>query len=55
MLQSSPTEKASLVMRVLLSLFMLGLGTYLLIHPVDPDSRKWAYGMIGLVIGYWLK
>ena len=40
------------ITRIIISLCILGLGCYLLYN--DNESEQ-GYGIIGLVIGYWLK
>ena len=50
-------EKArvELFMKVIVSLFCLAAGIYFLIKsPANPDLTKWASGLIGTVVGYWL-
>lgn len=49
------------IMQVVLSLVVLGLSVAILLAPnfvvgpeVDEEAKKWAYGMIGLLFGYWL-
>lgn len=43
-------------MSVLVSLVMLGVGIYILLHgEANADLQKAATGWIGLVIGYWLQ
>lgn len=45
-----------LLMSVLVSLVMLGVGIYILLHgEANADLQKAATGWIGLVIGYWLQ
>lgn len=24
-------------------------------RPDDPDARKWAFGAVGFILGYWLR
>lgn len=45
-----------LLVRVVLSLALVGVGLYVVIHPDShPDAQKAAFGWIGLVVGYWLR
>jgi hypothetical protein len=45
-----------ILFRMLLSLLIIGLCIYLLLREQSSnDYAKWAFGMIGVVIGYWLK
>jgi len=50
-------EKArvELFMKVIVSLFCLAAGIYFLLKTSgNPDLTKWASGLIGTVVGYWL-
>jgi hypothetical protein len=50
-------EKArvELLMKVVVSLFCLAAGIYFLLKSTgNPDLTKWASGLIGTVVGYWL-
>jgi hypothetical protein len=50
-------EKArvELYMKVIVSLFCLAAGIYFLVKSSgNPDLTKWASGLIGTVVGYWL-
>jgi predicted transporter len=50
-------EKArvELFMKVLVSIFCLAAGIYFLVKSSgNPDLTKWASGLIGTVVGYWL-
>jgi hypothetical protein len=43
------------VMRVLISLIVLGSGMYVILSDKYPaDTQKWAFGIVGLIVGYWL-
>jgi len=47
-----------LVVRILISLVMLGFGIYVLVTTdwqANPEFAAAATGWIGLVIGYWLR
>lgn len=47
--------RAELYMKIVVSLFCLGVGIYFLIKSSgNPDLTKWASGLIGTVVGYWL-
>jgi hypothetical protein len=42
-----------MLMQAVVSLAVLGLSLFLILtHRFDPD---WAYGSVGMVVGYWLK
>jgi hypothetical protein len=50
-------EKArvELLMKVIVSVFCLAAGIYFLVRSSgNPDLTKWASGLIGTVVGYWL-
>ncbi len=43
------------IMRVVVSLIVLGAGLYIILSNKYPaDTQKWAYGIVGLIVGYWL-
>jgi hypothetical protein len=43
------------VMQVLVSLLVLGAALYIVLSGrFSADGQKWAYGVIGIVVGYWL-
>ena len=49
-------RRIKLLMQVLVSLAVLGGALFIVLSNQYPDSyTKWAFGAIGLVIGYWLK
>jgi hypothetical protein len=42
--------------RMLLSLLVFVLCVYLILSPtISPDATKWAFGTLGVILGYWLK
>jgi predicted membrane protein len=42
--------------RILVSLSVLAASLYIILSQVFPsDTIKWAYGMVGVVTGYWLR
>jgi len=44
-----------LVMQIVVSLVVLAAGLYVILSQVfDPDVQKWAFGVVGTVVGYWL-
>jgi len=44
-----------IVMQMLVSLLVLGAGLYIVLSgQFSADGQKWAYGVIGVVVGYWL-
>jgi hypothetical protein len=47
---------ASLIMQVVLSLVVIGAGLYMILSGrYDASNQHWAYGIIGTVVGFWLK
>jgi|SRR5216684_4399955 len=47
--------RVELAMKVVVSIFALSVGTFMMLHaPSGSDLSKWATGLIGTVIGYWL-
>lgn len=44
-----------LFMQVVVSLAILGAGLFMILHgSYSADAQKWAAGLIGSVVGYWL-
>jgi hypothetical protein len=44
------------VMRFVLSISLLGVALYAIVNPAAPaEAQKWAPGVIGTLIGYWLR
>lgn len=44
------------MVRAFVSLAILVSGLYVILSGRYPDATvKWAYGMVGLVVGYWLR
>jgi hypothetical protein len=44
------------MMQAIVSLAVLGAALFILLtHGFGPDSKRWAYGSVGMVVGYWLK
>jgi hypothetical protein len=52
----TPATRAKIRVQVGVTV-VLGLFSLYLIatEPADSDKTKWAYGIIGIIIGYWLK
>jgi hypothetical protein len=45
-----------LLMQAVVSLAVLGASLFIILtHGFSPDSKRWAYGTVGMVVGYWLK
>jgi hypothetical protein len=48
--------RVQLIMQVVVSLVLLGVGLYVILSKQYADAdTKWSYGIIGTVIGFWLK
>ena len=44
------------VVRIVVSLVVLAAGLYVILHAgYDADVQKWGFGIVGTVVGYWLK
>jgi hypothetical protein len=41
--------------RLILSGVLLVFSMFLIGGVNEPEARKWAFGMIGLIVGHWLK
>ena len=58
-LQASAAEgmqQTTLWVRVLVTLTVLVCALYIILSKqYEPDQQKWAFGVIGTVLGYWLK
>jgi hypothetical protein len=48
-------EYSRVVMQVVVSLLMIAGGFYLLIKPGNDQMQKFATGILGTVVGYWLR
>jgi hypothetical protein len=45
-----------LIMQAVVSLAVLVASLLIILtHGFDPDNKHWAYGSVGMVVGYWLK
>lgn len=43
-------------MPVIISLIVLGAGLYVILsNSYAPEDKKWGYGSVGTVVGYWLR
>lgn len=49
-------ERWNFVVRVIVSAIFLGGAFFVILRNTYPDATmKWAFGIAGLVIGYWLR
>ena len=56
MAENTNSARIILFVRIGISAIVLGVGVYVLLsHKFPQDYTKWATGMIGLVVGYWLR
>lgn len=45
-----------LLIRAALSSVIVGVAVFIILfRPVDRRARDWAFGAIGLILGYWLR
>jgi hypothetical protein len=45
-----------MMMQAIVSLFILAVSLFVILeHRFDPGNKYWAYGSVGMVVGYWLK
>jgi hypothetical protein len=42
-------------MQVVLSIGLVSAALCMLFSRSDAEAQKWAYGIIGLILGFWLK
>ena len=46
---------ARAAMQVIVSLVVLGAALYVILSKKYPDDvQKWAFGVVGMIVGYWL-
>ncbi len=48
-------KRAKLLTRMLISLAVLTVCLLLVLGDFPSEHTKWAFGMIGVLVGYWLK
>jgi hypothetical protein len=49
-------ETTVLAVQVVISLVVLAAALYVILAKPDaPDDHKWAYSVVGTIVGYWLK
>jgi hypothetical protein len=50
-----PQSAIRTIMQVVISLIVLLVGLFtILSKKYDADVQKWAFGIIGMIVGYWL-
>lgn len=56
LLRRTDTDPARVFMQVVVSFVILGAGlTVILGKGAEPAKKHWAYGIVGTVVGFWLK
>jgi hypothetical protein len=54
--QQGDSARIILGIRIAISAVILAASLYVILsQKFSDDSSKWAFGMIGLVVGYWLR
>jgi hypothetical protein len=55
-LEATPRPDVTISMQVIVTLLVLLAGLYVILEPsYASDDKKWGYGIVGTVVGYWLK
>ena len=55
-MDEGPNSRLFAVVRVVVSVSILGAALFVILSQRYPDDyAKWAFGVIGVVIGYWLR
>jgi hypothetical protein len=50
------TNRINLCVKIVVSAIVLAASLYVILSQKFPDDyNKWAFGMTGLVVGYWLR
>jgi uncharacterized membrane protein len=52
-----PTEQEmALFTRIFMSVLVMTVALFIILSNLYPDSHlKWAFGVIGIILGYWFK
>ncbi len=54
--QSVIPSRTITFVRIAISLIVLGAALYVILSQNFPDdSSKWAFGIVGIVLGYWFR
>jgi len=52
---SGVTTSTGEIVQIAISFIVLGAALYIILSKKYPDdTQKWAFGIIGLIVGYWL-
>ena len=49
------SDSDSVPIQILVSLLVLAAGLYIILSEHYVEEKKWGYGMVGSVMGYWLR
>ena len=52
--ETQPRDKAKAIVRIVLSLLLIFLGTYFIVAPIG-TSQEIGSAILGIVAGYWFK
>lgn len=56
MTQPTDLDRITTFVRIGVSMIVLGVALFVILSQSFPsDYNKWAFGMVGLVVGYWLR
>ncbi|RKX71612.1 hypothetical protein DRP53_00995 [candidate division WOR-3 bacterium] len=51
-----PPPEVKVWVSIIITFIILGVGLYVILAPdFDQSVKKWAFGAVGAIIGYWLK
>ena len=55
-LHSAIPSRTITFVRIAISLIVLGAALYVILSQKFPDeSSKWAFGIVGIILGYWFR
>ena len=55
-LVANGVDTAAGVMQIMISFVLLAAALYVILSKkFDVDTQKWAFGIVGTIVGYWLK
>lgn len=56
MTKNNDSDRVVLLIRIGLSVVVLGASLLVILsQKFSEDVSKWAFGMVGLIVGYWLR
>ena len=54
--KQAKTDKTTFIIQIIISIIVLSACFYIILSKsFGIDTQKWAFGMVGLVVGFWLK